>query len=160
MSSLSGDSSFTPSPITEIDGEDAIQYLLAWSEYGFPQDPDAMWNNLFWEAAQAALGPYGNSPGLFAGGGAGWVYPGPATTLKFANGTTVMQENYASVLASFDNITSGEDVYMSVLAVSPDATQNLLQIYSSDVATTATTAAFSTYTFATSAGATSAGASS
>lgn len=150
VASLSGDSSFTPSPIIEIDGQDAIQYLLAWSQYGMPQDPDALWNNLFWEAAQAALGLYGNSPGLFAGGGAGAVYPGPATTLTFANGTTVTQENYAAVLASFDNITSGEDVYLNILAVPPSATQNLFQIYSSDVAATATTAAVSTYAGATS----------
>lgn len=128
MASLSGDTSFTPSPVTEIDGQDAVQYLLVWSQYGSLQDPDALWNNLFWEPAQIALASQGTGVGTFGGGGRGrWPYPGPSTTLTFANGSTVTQDNYANVLLPFDNITSGADVYTYFLVPPPDAYQNAFQ---------------------------------
>lgn len=128
---------FTPSPIVEIDGQNATEYLLVWSQYGSLQDRDALWNNLFWEPAQVALGSAGSGVGAFSGGGRGrWPYPGPSTTLTFANGTTLTKQNHANVLqATFGNITSGEDVYERYLAVGPDVYQNAFQSYSSAAAT-------------------------
>lgn len=148
--SVLGDTSFTPSPIVEIDGQDAIQYLLVWSQYGSLQDPDALWNNLFWEPAQVVLGYFGSGVGSFAGGGRGqWPYPGPSTTLKFANGTTLTQQNYANVLQDFDNVTSGEEAYQMFLAVPPDAFQNPFQNYYSEYVATSTVASYSAYASAT-----------
>ncbi|KAF2718351.1 hypothetical protein K431DRAFT_253534 [Polychaeton citri CBS 116435] len=103
---------FTPSPLTEIDGQDATEYLLNWSQYGSLQDRDALWNNVFYLLGQVSLGPSGTGAGTFAGGGRGrWVYPGPNTTLAFANGSSITTENFARVLVPFDNITSGKDIY-------------------------------------------------
>lgn len=136
VASVLGDSSFTPSPIVQIDGQNATEYLLVWSQYGSLQDPDALWNNLFWEPAQVALGTEGTGVGTFSGGGRGrWPYPGPSTTLTFANGTTLTKQNHANVLQSFDNITSGEDVYQMFFAQPPSAYENAFQAYSMAVAT-------------------------
>lgn len=137
--------------MVEIDGQDAIQYLLVWSEYNSLQDPDALWNNLFWEPAQVALGTSGTGVGTFSGGGRGrWPYPGPSTTLKFANGTTLTKQNHANVLRPFGNITSGEDVYQQFLAVPPEALQNAFEYYSSESAAAATSTVPSTSASATS----------
>lgn len=105
---------FTPSPLTLIDGENSTEWLLDYSQYGSLQDRDALWNNMFYLLAQVQLGPSGTGAGTFTGGGRGrWVYPGPTTTLTFANGTEVVLENFARVLVPFDNITTGSDVYRS-----------------------------------------------
>lgn len=112
LASSFGNTSFTPSPLSEIDGQDSTEWLLNFSEYGSLQDRDALWNNMFYLLAQVSLGPTGTGVGTFAGGGRGrWVYPGPHTTLTFANGTSVTNENFASVLVPFDGIKSGEDIY-------------------------------------------------
>jgi len=52
--------SFTPSPITLINGQNSTEWLLNFSQYGSLQDPDALWNNMFYELAQVALGKYCN----------------------------------------------------------------------------------------------------
>lgn len=133
VAAYNGSADFTPSPITEINGEDAIQFLLVWSQYGSLQDPDALWNNLFWEPAQVALGTQGTGTGTFSGGGRGrWPYPGPTTTLKFANGTELFAPNYANVLMDFTNITSGEDLYETYFAVPPEAYENLFSVAASE----------------------------
>ena len=107
-----GNISYTPSPLATIDGEDAIDYLLTWSEYGSLQDPDALWNNVFYNLAQVSLGPNGGGPGTFAGGGRGrWIYPGPDTTLEFANGSSITTDNYANVQVPFNGIQNGADIY-------------------------------------------------
>lgn len=131
--------SFTPSPVVEINGQDAVEFLLAWSQYGSLQDPDALWNNLFWIPAQVALGSLGAGTGIFNGGGRGrWPYPGPSTSLSFENGSTVTQENHANVLVPFDNITSGADVYANFLIPPPEAYQNAFQNASSIAAAAST----------------------
>ena len=105
------DSSFVPSPLAQIDGQDSTEFLLNWSQYGSLQDRDALWNNMFYLLAQVSLGSQGTGVGTFAGGGRGrWVYPGPTTSLNFANGTTITNENYAQVLVPFDGIQSGQDI--------------------------------------------------
>lgn len=102
---------YTPSPVVEIDGTDVTEFLEDLSQLGSLQDRDALYNNVFYELAQVSLGTSGSGTGMFTGGGRGrWVYPGPSTTLKFANGTEYTMQNLAHALISFRNINSGEDL--------------------------------------------------
>lgn len=140
-----GNASFTPSYITEINGENAIDYLLSWSQCGSLQDRDALWNNLFYTPAQVALGSSGTGTGTFNGGGRGrFVFGGSDTTLTFANGTTVTNENYARVLVDFTNITSGADIYRTYFATPLEAYDNSFDLILSSRATNATTTSTST----------------
>lgn len=69
-----GNASFTSSPITKINGEDAKDFLENWAQYGSLQDRDALYNNVFYELATVSLGPVGSGIGTFAGSGRGrWV---------------------------------------------------------------------------------------
>ena len=103
--------SYTPSPVTEIDGEDATKFLERASQFGSLQDRDALYNNLFYGLAQVSLGSDGTGTGMFTGGGRGrYVYPGPTTTLKFANGSSHVMENYANVWTTFRGIETGEQL--------------------------------------------------
>ncbi|OAL55405.1 hypothetical protein IQ07DRAFT_166454 [Pyrenochaeta sp. DS3sAY3a] len=103
--------SYTPSPVVEIDGKDSTEFLENLSQSGSLQDRDALYNNVFYELAQVSLGGSGSGTGIFTGGGRGrFVYPGPTTTLKFANGSEYTMENYARTSISFRNITTGEDL--------------------------------------------------
>jgi hypothetical protein len=69
-----GNASFTASPISKINGEDAQDFLEKWAQYGSLQDRDALYNNVFYELATVSLGPSGSGIGTFAGSGRGrWV---------------------------------------------------------------------------------------
>ncbi|KAK5134902.1 hypothetical protein LTR08_005992 [Meristemomyces frigidus] len=114
LASSFSNSSFTPSPLAMIDGQNSTEWLLNYAEYGSLQDRDALWNNVFYILAQVSLGSSGTGTGTFSGGGRGrWIYPGPCTELTFANGTTITIDNFARVLVPFDGITSGEDIYQT-----------------------------------------------
>ncbi|KAF2129006.1 peptidase S41 family protein-like protein [Dothidotthia symphoricarpi CBS 119687] len=103
--------SYTPSPVVEIDNLEATEFLETVSQYGSLQDRDALYNNVFYELAQVSLADSGSGSGMFTGGGRGrWVYPGATTTLKFANGTERVMENYANVVINFRNVNSGEEL--------------------------------------------------
>lgn len=137
-----GNASFTPSPLTMINGQNSTDFLLNWSEYGSLQDRDALWNNLFYILAQVSLGSSGTGTGTFSGGGRGrWVYPGPTTSLTFANGTTETFENYASVLVPFDNITSGGDLYQTYFVPPPGEPESALYQATMSVPTSTSAAA-------------------
>lgn len=139
---------FTPSPVVEIDGQNATEFLLNWSQYGSLQDRDALWNNLFYTLAQVALGSSGTGTGTFSGGGRGArVYPGETTTLTFANGTSVTNENFARVLVPFDNITTGEDIYRDFFTIGVDEPQSA---YEEVLSSTSTSASSSSATSSTS----------
>ena len=135
-----------------IDGQDSTDWLLSFSEYGSLQDRDALWNNMFYLLAQVSLGPTGTGLGTFAGGGRGaWVYPGPTTSLTFANGTTVTNENFARVLVPFNGIKSGEDIYKTYFTPpngEPEPVDELATMItsSSSVAPASTSTASSTTT--------------
>jgi hypothetical protein len=121
----SGNASYTPSAITQINGEDVIDWLSEFSQVGSLQDRDALWNNMFYGLAQVSLGSTGTGTGTFSGGGRGRAqYPGPTTDLTFANGTTVSYTNYARVLVDFTDITSGADLYKKYFTP-PDSTFDL-----------------------------------
>jgi hypothetical protein len=93
------------SPIRTIDGQDASYWLQTLSRRNFLQDPDALYNELFWRPASEANGAVGTFYGQHG------VYTGPTTTLGFADGTTTTYENQAVFKASFDNIQDGESFY-------------------------------------------------
>jgi hypothetical protein len=40
-----------PSALSEIDGQDVYEYLENWAQLGALQDPDALYNNVFFELA-------------------------------------------------------------------------------------------------------------
>ena len=112
LATIAHNASFTPSPLSMINGQDSTEWLLDFSKTSFSQDQDALWNSLFWINAQVSLGQYsGTNHGTFVGGGeGGWIYPGPNTRLSFANGTTITTQNYASVYANFGGIRNGADL--------------------------------------------------
>ncbi|KAJ9656406.1 hypothetical protein H2198_004984 [Neophaeococcomyces mojaviensis] len=104
--------SAVPSPVRSIDGQNAVAYLENWAQYGSLQDPDALYNNVFYELGQASLGASGSGAGTFAGGGRGaYIFPGNTTTLGFENGTSATFSNFARLLVPFRNITNGTVLY-------------------------------------------------
>ncbi|KAF2397154.1 hypothetical protein EJ06DRAFT_566892 [Trichodelitschia bisporula] len=106
------DTTFHPSAVSQINGQDAAAFLQDWSQISGLQDRDALYNVNFYNLAQVRQGGAGSATGLFSGGNyARWTYPGGKTTITYANGTTVTYENYARVLQSFANIKSGQDLY-------------------------------------------------
>jgi hypothetical protein len=118
--------SYTPSAITQINGEDVSKYLEHFSQAGGLQDRDALYNNMFYSLAQVSLGMLGSATGMFAGNGrARFSYPGPTTTLTFANGTSLTFENWARPIINFQNIQSGEDLRDKVLYFGPRSSPSL-----------------------------------
>jgi hypothetical protein len=127
LDSYAGNSSFEPSHIVQIDGTDTNDFLLDWSQYGRHQDKDALWNTLFYSPAQISQGGLGIGTGTFAGNGDHrFVYPGPTTTLTFANGSEVTNENFARVAVSMRGIESGADMYREYLTPRPEECWNAL----------------------------------
>jgi hypothetical protein len=70
------------------------------------QDPDASYNNVFFELAQFTILP-GNTGGFAFP----QLYPGANTTLTFANGSSVAIPNDALVMKNLSSITNGADMY-------------------------------------------------
>ena len=103
-------STFTPSALTTIDGEDVYSFLEAEAQGNFLQDPDAAYNILFYSPAFEAAAP--GWRGFFAGSGRQrYIYPGANTTISFENGTTTIYENTASVIGDFSGVTDGNSFY-------------------------------------------------
>lgn len=150
-----GNGTYTPSPITHIDGRDSHEFLLEWSQYGSLQDRDALWNNMFYLLSQVSIGKKGSGLGTFAGGGRGrFIYPGASTTLTFENGTEIVNENFARVLQEFNNITSPADIYTTFFAVREGDVQNAYQIGVVTSSTSSTSTSTSSSTSSTSSTAT------
>lgn len=146
LDTVNGSPRYTPSPLTLIKGRNSTQYLLEWAQYGGVQDRDALWNDLFYLLPQVSLGRYGSGTGTFSGGGrGGLVYPEANTTLTFANGSSSTYDNFARVLASFTNITSGPDLYKE-LFIPPEPPKRADQLATSPTSstTTSTTTTFTT----------------
>jgi hypothetical protein len=133
--------SYTPSPVVQIDGRDATEFLEDLSQYGSLQDRDALYNNVFYELAQVSLGTQGSGTGIFTGGGRGrWVYPGATTTLTFANGSSYTMENYARSNIPFREIATGEDLaerWFSYGSADPSFADTRAQADDADVSTLA-----------------------
>ncbi|KAI1436932.1 hypothetical protein GGR50DRAFT_686118 [Xylaria sp. CBS 124048] len=96
----------TASVVTKINGEDAETFLQNWIfAVSANQDLDAAYNSLFYEKAYEAEAA---STGYFHNGGrTRYVYPGNATSLEFANGTTVEQENVAQLVGNWSGVVDG-----------------------------------------------------
>ncbi|KAL9620338.1 MAG: hypothetical protein Q9160_005137 [Pyrenula sp. 1 TL-2023] len=156
LASSLGNATYNYSTVTSINGQDAIEYLLDWSQNGNLQDRDALWNNVFYELSQVLLGSSGTGTGTFSGGGRGrYIYSGPTTTLTFANGTTNNYTNFARVLKNFDGVQSGDDLYnkyftypQSERETDGDTYSNITATITSVAASTATSAASATSTSA------------
>jgi hypothetical protein len=122
----SQDSSFRPSPVTEINNENVTHYLTRISQIGQLQDRDALWNSVFYSIPQVSLDTLGTGLGLFSGGGLGGVeYPGSNTTIKFGNGTSRVIYNYARVERDFSGVSSGLDAYAKWFQVKDDMSIDL-----------------------------------
>ena len=139
-----------PASVTEIDDQDVTVYLEDLKQRGILQDPDSLWNNLFWNPAQIALGSSGTGTGVFGGGGRGrYVYPGPTTTLTFSNGTKTSYPNFANVLYEFSGVTDGESFYQKFCTgpsptASASASASTTATATANVTTSATAAASTT----------------
>ena len=100
-----------PSPITKIDGEDAVMYLENWMQRGALNDRDASYNALMFSKPFAAettgwQGYFGAGPGRF-----GFIWPGPKTTFDFEDGTSKVLETLGNVIGDFTGVTDGESFY-------------------------------------------------
>ena len=103
-------SSFTPSAVTTINGEDAVSFVEALSQLGALNDPDALYNAMFYSKAFAASSP--GWQGYFSGSGRfGFIYPGANTTLGFENGTLKTYQSTSGVIADFTGVTDGDSFY-------------------------------------------------
>lgn len=101
-----------PSPITKVNGQNVTAFLMDLAQLGFLQDPDALYNNLFYEMPFDAQYAYNRYTGYFAlAGRYGYFYPGPNTTIEFANGTVNTYQNYADVVGNFNGVVDGPSMY-------------------------------------------------
>ncbi|KMP02078.1 hypothetical protein DIZ76_010631 [Coccidioides immitis] len=94
-----------PSAIKSIDGEDAQQWLRRLSYRGSAQDPDALYNALFYNPPghiQDAVGAFFTAPG---------VYTEPQIHVEFENGTKKEYQNDAIFHVDFDGVRDGETFY-------------------------------------------------
>lgn len=136
--------SYTPSPVVEIDGMDAFEWLENLSQFGSLQDRDALYNNVFYELAQVSLGASGSGTGMFTGGGRGrYVYPGDSTTVKFANGSEYTMQNYARALINFRGITSGEELASKWISYGAEGAEARIESVNTDQTRTISAAALS-----------------
>lgn len=107
---LASETSFVPSAVSKINGEDAYQYLEDLSQLGQQQDPDSLYNNLMFSLPFAVASK--GWQGYFGGSGRyGYEYPGNSTALTFENGTSTTFITTATILASFSGVTDGESFY-------------------------------------------------
>jgi hypothetical protein len=105
--------SWTPSPISKINGQDAEDYANNWAKSCQYHDVDGRYNQLF--PNQAGIS-YGEEINAFV---VGQKPDGANTTVTHENGTTFTYGNYARVLRDFTGIASGDDVYSAFLNQGP-----------------------------------------
>ncbi|KAG5928950.1 hypothetical protein E4U42_007582 [Claviceps africana] len=99
----------TAQTVTKINGVDAAKFIEdSVNAASYLQDPDAAYNTMFWSKATAAASGSGN---FISGGRISMFYPGPTTSLTFANGTTNELQNLATVYGDFGGIVDGPSMY-------------------------------------------------
>ena len=96
--------SYTPSPVSTINGQNVLDFLEQFSLNGKLQDLDALYNANFFEIAQVPVNLGQFSPPTHQ-------FPGTTTTFGFTNGTSRQYINEAIVLGDFSNVDSGESFY-------------------------------------------------
>ncbi|KUJ16945.1 uncharacterized protein LY89DRAFT_684938 [Mollisia scopiformis] len=115
-----GDGSFTPSPITTINGQNVVTYLENFAAMnslgGLEAHTD--WNQLFFSAAEGIQ----DAPNIFTGDST--FYPGDTITFVFENGTSIT-EYFLGVYYSQGNTgpleTGGDFFNFFVLGIYPDS---------------------------------------
>lgn len=105
------DSSFTPSPVSSLNGEDPVATNEDLSLLGDFQDRDTLYNTMFYSPALAAV-TSGDWQGYYGGSGRyGYVWPGSNTAVEFENGTVVNYPTIARIVGNFSGITDGPSFY-------------------------------------------------
>ncbi|KAI9737565.1 MAG: hypothetical protein M1834_009720 [Cirrosporium novae-zelandiae] len=99
---------WTPSAITKINGEDAASYLEKVALMGSNQDPDANYNDIFFDLRRT-------TGGNFLANGLAPLPDTQSYTISFANKTTPrLVKIKAAMAASFVGIDSGKALYSAV----------------------------------------------
>lgn len=112
MTNLSRNGTSSASPISKINDKDAVEYLEDLSQLGFLQDPDALYNTMFYGLAIDAQYDNLRYSGYFAGSGrGGMIYVGPETKIRFLNGTEKTYENYAEIYGNWKGVIDGPSAY-------------------------------------------------
>ncbi|KAK2812169.1 hypothetical protein FQN50_001526 [Emmonsiellopsis sp. PD_5] len=99
------DPDYSPSAIKTIDGVSAEEWLRKQSYQGGSQDPDALYNDMFWSIPGETGGSYG---GFYTQSG---VYTGHTITFGFENGTETEYENRATFTSPFTGVKNGKTFY-------------------------------------------------
>jgi Peptidase family S41 len=107
-----------PSAVVAINEEPVETYLDKWMRTGWHQDLDALYNALFWSAAQNTFNrPEAYINGAFAGSGfAQFFYAGPSTVIQYANGVNTTYQNFAKVNVDLAGVEDGESFYQKFCA--------------------------------------------
>ncbi|VDB87584.1 Bgt-60047 [Blumeria graminis f. sp. tritici] len=107
------------SVVTQINGIEASTFISNYSREApsFP-DADAVYNSMFFSQGSFAETGW---EGCFSGGGRmQYIYPGPTTSFTFANGSSLILENTARVLADFSDVANGQQFYSKYCTVHDD----------------------------------------
>lgn len=80
--------SYDPSPVSQINGKDVVQFLQEEANLNSYHDPDARYNAMFLMQPAENYGYFTNPR----------FYPGPTTNITFENGTNSESRNFAVVL--------------------------------------------------------------
>ncbi|KAL1799097.1 hypothetical protein ACET3X_003134 [Alternaria dauci] len=88
LEDFNGTVGYEPSPVTQIDGRDVVQFLMDEANLNSYHDPDTRFNAMFFSQAAENYG-YFTSPRF---------YPGATTNVTYENGTTDTYSNGAIVL--------------------------------------------------------------
>ncbi|CBY01537.1 hypothetical protein IAQ61_003360 [Plenodomus lingam] len=110
-------SSYVPSPVVQINGKDAVQFLQDEANLNSYHDPDARYNAMFLMQPAENYGYFTNPR----------FYPGPVTNLTFGNGTQRESSNFAVVLqpTSWAYI-DGPDSFYEIYVI-PDPSRTLVR---------------------------------
>ncbi|KAK2784096.1 hypothetical protein FQN53_008812 [Emmonsiellopsis sp. PD_33] len=96
---------YSPSAIKTIDGVGAEEWLRKQSYEGGTQDPDALYNELFYSIPGETGGSFGGFYTQFG------VYTGDTITFGFENGTETEYENRATFTSPFTGVVNGQSFY-------------------------------------------------
>ncbi len=104
----------SPSPVSQIDGEDVNAFLQNEADRVAYHDPDTRWNSLFYRIPAQTFGFFGSPR---------W-YPGPTTTINFENGTEQTYNNRAVLQEEelWSDVSDGDSFYSTFVEPSSAGT--------------------------------------
>ncbi|KAF2665447.1 hypothetical protein BT63DRAFT_428401 [Microthyrium microscopicum] len=114
---------FAPSPITKIDSQDVVDFLMTIPD-GL-QDKDALYNSLFYNPATFISSAFGSFAIKTLN------YYNDNSTYTFANGSSTTLPNKAAANIDLTGITSGKDIYKAYLIGSPTTSSKLKKRHAS-----------------------------